>query len=371
MTTLRSIADQVGVAVSTVSRVLNGSPEARVTEEVRQRILAVADELGYSPNLYARGLALGRGSHISVCTWVAMTHHSARRARAIVSAAAESGYPVVATDGSSSVGGSEGLFRVIQSQLPAACVLVSGGWRPDEMGWVVEQLHERGVHCLVVDSSWPLDPSVPCDTIRADRTQGAALAVSHLIERGHRHIALVTLLRITGRREGYEQALDEHGIAERYIAPLDPDIPYQDDFALVECAREQIRELLEEHPRITALFCSSDVMAAAGMVVAQEMGLRVPDDLTVVGFDNDTFGAFLPVPLTTIEHPLDDFNEATTRLLSARLGGDDGPWRRERADYRLVERASTTPASSEDINTAFKALSDARTDAALSGEINA
>jgi LacI family transcriptional regulator len=339
MTTLRDIANEVGVAVSTVSRVLNGSPDARVTDAVRARIIAAAERLAYHPNHYARGLALGRGSHISVCTWVAMTHHSAHRARAIRRAASDTDYPVVTTDGASD--GRDGLLRILLSHLPAACVLVSGGWRPHQMEPVVRALYENGVHCLVVDSSWPLDSSVPCDTIRADRTQGATLAVEHLVERGHRHIGLVSLLRITGRLDGYEQVLDRHGISERYIAPLDPHIPYEDDVALTACAREQTRELLEENPQITALFCSSDVLALAAMGAAEELGLRIPDDVAVVGFDNDTFSGFLPVPLTTIEHPLDEFREATTRLLRARLDGDGGPWRREIVDYRLIERAST------------------------------
>ncbi|MGI5820018.1 MAG: LacI family DNA-binding transcriptional regulator [Armatimonadota bacterium] len=343
MATMRDIANEVGVAVSTVSRVLNGSPDARVTDQVRERILAAADELGYSPNIYARNLALGRGSHITVCNWTAMTHIAAHRAREIQQAATDTGRAVVAIDAASLSSVPDDLVRVVVSQLPAACVLVSGGWRPPQMVPAVTKLHQHGVHCLVVDSSWPLDPSVPCDTVRADRTQGAALAVSHLIERGHRHIGLVSLLRITGRLEGYKKALDEHGISERYIAPLDPEIPYRDDVALTECARRQVHDLLTENPQITALFCSSDVLALAGMGAVQELGRRVPDDVAIVGFDNDTFGGFLPVPLTTIEHPLDEFHEMTTRLLSARLDGDDGPWRRERAKYRLIERASTAP----------------------------
>ncbi len=326
--------------MSTVSRVLNGSPDSRVTEGVRRRILAAADELDYSPNLYARGLALGRGLHITVCTWSAVTHLSAQRAHEIHTAAVATDRQVIAIDGAALSSPYE-LLRLLTSQLPAACVFVSGGWRPDTIEPVVTTLHERGVYCLVVDSSWPLDPTTPCDTIRADRTQGAALGVSHLIDRGHRHIALVSLLRITGRLEGYEEALSAHGISERYIAPLDPDIPYRDDVALTECARQQTCQLIEESPQLTGLFCSSDVLAVAAMGAVRDLGLRVPDDVAIVGFDNDTFGAFLPIPLTTIEHPLDEFREATTKLLAGRLDGEDGPWRRERVDYRLIKRATT------------------------------
>lgn len=341
MPTLRDIAQEVGVAVSTVSRVLNSSPDARVTAEVRERIIAAAHALGYSPNYYARGLVLGRGPQIAVCTWTAMTHIAAHRARTILGAAAGTGRPVVAVNGAPLPGTPADLLRVVTSHLPAACVLVSGAWRPPQMTEVVTGLHGHGVHCLVVDSSWPLDPQVPCDTVRADRTQGAALAVSHLIERGHRHIALVSLLRITGRFEGYEKALSEHGIGERYVAPLDPEIPYRNAEGLAACGREQVRQLLIDNPQITAFFCSSDVLALAAMGAVESVGRRVGDDVAVVGFDNDTFGAFLPVPLTTIEHPLDEFEAMTTRLLSARLEGDDGPWRREIVDYRLIERAST------------------------------
>lgn len=342
MATLQDIADEVGVAISTVSRVLNGTPDARVTDEVRQRVLSTADALGYVPNLYARGLARGRGSHASVCVWSMMSHSSSLRNRAISRAAANVYAQTITTD-VSPMSSPDELLQLLNSQLPQACILVSGSWRPDTMARVVQHLHGRGVHCVVVDSSWALDPSVPCDTVRADRTSGSKLAVSHLIEQGHRHIGIVSLLRITGRVAGYEEALDEQGITDRYIAPLDPDIPYLDDVALADCAEQSTRDLLKRHPCITGLFCGSDVLALAAMRGLDALGLRVPEDVAVVGFDNDTWSRYLPVPLTTIEHPLDELQEKTQELLEARLHEQGGPWRRERAKYRLIERASTAP----------------------------
>jgi LacI family transcriptional regulator len=341
MATLQDIADRAEVAVSTVSRVLNGRPEARVTDEVRKRILAVADDLGYRPNAYARGLANGRGGQIVLAFWSASSHYSARRVAAIEQSLRHGQRPVMSIDAASVPRGPGPLLDLLGTQLPDAIVLIGGSFTADEMAEVVSHLHSRRVRCIVADLPWDVPADAPCDTVRADRDQGAALQMNHLLDLGHRHIGFVSLTNLTGRLAGYERALEAGSISERYIAPLDPAVQYGNYPLLGPLARSQTREMLERNPQVTALVCGTDVLALAAMQGLQELGLGVPDDLSVVGYDNDVWTEFLPVPLTTVEHPLDDISHEVKRILAARLGGDESPWQRVALDYRLIDRAST------------------------------
>lgn len=342
MAVLKDIATYVGVDISTASRVLNGKPEARVTEDVRQRILQTAQELGYRPNVYAQGLARGRGSQITLVFWTAASYYSSCRVRAIKGLLANPQHPVVSIDAASLPSHSpQVLMDLLGSQLPEAVVFIGGSMPAEKIGEVVRQMHQRGVHCVIVDLPWEVPMEVPCDTVRADRIQGAMLPINHLLDLGHRHIGFVSQVVLTGRLEGYERALAARGISERYVAPLDPQTPHGNYAVLGPLAREQTQELLERHPQISALFCGTDVLALAAMQGVHSLGLRVPEDVSVVGYDNDPWTEFLPVPLTTVNHPLDDIAAAVSDILWARLGGDNRAWRRLQLDYRLIEREST------------------------------
>lgn len=342
MATLQDIADRAEVAVSTVSRVLNGRPEARVTDVVRERILSVADELGYRPNAYARGLALGRGGQVVLVFWSAASHYSSRRVGAIEQSLRNGERPVMSIDAASMPRDPRSLLDLLGSQLPEAVVFIGGAMHADEMSEMVCSLHARGVHCVVADLPWDVPDDDPCDTVRADRDRGASLQMNHLLDLGHRHIGFVSLHNQTGRLAGYERELEARGIPERYIAAFDPRMRYGDYPVLGPWAREQARQLLERNPHITALVCGTDVLAVAAMQGLQELHLRVPDDVSVVGYDNDVWTEFLPVPLTTVEHPLDEISDEVKRILTARLQGDHSSWQRVALEYRLITRASTS-----------------------------
>jgi len=336
---LLDIAQRVGVSVSTVSRVLNDRPDARVSDALRSDILTTAAELGYRPNHFARALRRGRGSHVTVCVWSYPGHFSPRRTSAIPAAAAAVRKPVVTIDAAHLQPIPEGVLELLLSQLPEVAVFVGGSWQTPDMVKVVNELHARDVHCVLADLDEEMDPELPCDTVRADRAQGSALAVTHLADQGHRHIGLVSSVRTLGRHKGYMHALTESGLTQRYIASLDP-WP-ADQLARIDRAREATRVLLETHPQVTALFCATDVIALAAMQAARSVGRRVPEDLAVAGFDNDLWTHCLPTPLTTVEHPLDGMTLAVQDILSARLAGDEAAWRRLVLDYRLITRAST------------------------------
>lgn len=343
MATLRDIALRAGVAVSTVSRVLNARPDVSVTEPVRERILSAAQELGYRPNHYARGLVRGRGTQIALVFWSAAYQIASRRLRAVEHALVSLGHPVVSTDAASLPPGPEPLLDLLTSQLPEAVVSVGVTLHGQAMAEVLRVLQEREVHCIVADLHQYVGTELPCDVVYADREQGVNAAMNHLLGLGHRDIGLVHWKGDTYRYRGYERPLEAAGIDARYLALTETAATDDDYYALGSSAAERTRELLERHPQITALFCRNDLLALGAMQGLHSLGLRVPEDISVVGFDNDPWTALLPVPLTTMASPLDELGERVTQLLGARLAGDHHAPQHVRLAYRLVVRQSTGP----------------------------
>ena len=177
MATLRDIAERAGVAVSTVSRVLNARPGVSVTEPVRKRIFRAARDLGYRPNNYARGLVRGRGTQIVLVFWSAPFQSASRRLRAMERSLADLGHPVVSTDAACLAPGPDALLELLFSELPEAVVLVGANMPLPQIAEVVEALHERQVHCIVADIQRYEGGSPPCDMVHADRQQGVSVAM--------------------------------------------------------------------------------------------------------------------------------------------------------------------------------------------------
>ncbi len=343
MATLRDVAAQAGVAISTVSRVLNARPDASVSAPVRKRIHQVAKDLGYRPNHYARGLVRGHGSQVALVFWSAAYQVASRRLRAIEHALTPLDHPVVSTDAASLPHGAQPLLDLLTPQLPEAVVFVGVTIPTEPIAEVVEELRERDVQCVIADTAQYVVTDLPCDVIRADRHQGMTLAMEHLLNLGHREIGLIHWHTEPERYAPYEDALQEAGISSRYTAFTDIASDDEAYYALGTQAAERTRELLEENPQITALCCRNDLLALGAMQGLQSLGLRVPEDLSIIGFDNDPWTSLLPVPLTTMAAPLAEMADAVAEALGSRLDGDDGSWRHEIFHYELRPRASTGP----------------------------
>ncbi len=332
--TIRDIAEKVGVAPSTISRVLNNKADARVTEKTRRRILNTARELGYAPNLHAQALTSGRSSLINFVVGTIENQALAMKAWRLHAVVRQLGHEVMSTD-VSSLSDLERAAQVLLVSRPSAVVWLYHQWKAERLSQLFDRLHSEEVYTLFVDCPKPLPASIPCDALMVSRADGAYLATSHLIERGHRNIGLIAT-EGTSRLEGYVRALNEHGIERRYVEFHDPaDPPGGGKIAA--------QRLLGNYPDVSAIFCNSDLVAVGVMQGLDEMGIRVPEDMAVVGYDNDPWTAFLPVPLTTVAHPVDELCRQTLSLLEGRLDGDESGWRRIEIGSRLIVRASSSP----------------------------
>ncbi len=327
--TIRDVAAAAGVSVATVSRALRGLPS--VAPATREKVETVARELRYVPDPYASNLSSATNDTIIVAIPFTGQWYYAQLVSSVEAVATAAGY-----DMRLHVAGDDDQRRhLLEVVLPQArrvdgVILVD---IPIDQG-EVHQLTERGLHLVAVGQH--VDGIV---TVRIDNYGAAFEATTHLVDLGHRRIGLIggmpdgrTELSIPGEREnGYIAALESAGI------PVDEELIVNGNFSIAggcDTARQLLA--LDEPP--TALFAISDEMAAGAMQAARELGLAVPGDLAIVGFDDHEFAGAMG--LSTVRQPVAEQGEAAMQAL---LDAADGqPWGEDRIlEHELVARITT------------------------------
>ncbi|KAB8188691.1 LacI family DNA-binding transcriptional regulator [Nonomuraea phyllanthi] len=324
--TIRNVAERAGVSKSLVSLVLRGSPH--VSEHRRQAVLQAARELGYRPNAVARSLVEGR-THL-VGALVADLHNP---------------FYAEFLDGLQESLHGDGLRMLIGNSQ----------WDPAFEDEAVEAFLELRVDGLVLLGIAPTSetlieataytPTVVVgerdieldvvDIVVDDDRLGARLAIDHLVELGHKRIAHIEGRR-SSRCEGYLVAMRRHSLA--------PYIMVEAADSTEEGGKEAALALLTRDPRPTAIFAANDVVALGVLAAAGELGLRVPEDLSVVGYDNTHLAASHHVSLTSIDQARRTMGRSAAALLSDRIG-DPGKGSRLREIHpELIVRRSTGPA---------------------------
>lgn len=316
--TMAEIAEQSGVSLSTVSLVLRDKPG--VGDETRQRVLDVAKELGYilkspmspyGPSLTNIGLILkaepGRipqsnqfYSHV-----LAGIEESCRKRQINLLYAAmtvdEDSHPLE-------------LPRILTEDDVADGLLLVGAFLNETLAQVVQR---RSTPVVLVDAYALADAY---DSVVSDNFAGAYQAASYLIERGHRHIGLVgghpqAYPSIRERQSGYMRALKDRGIPDRYLGRCH--VIDANEVA------EATSDLLRRNPQITALFAVNDESALTAMDVAQDLGRRVPDDLSIIGFDNIDLAGCVTPALTTMHVDKVGMGRLAVHLLINRVNHPD------------------------------------------------
>jgi LacI family transcriptional regulator len=329
-TTIAEVAVQAGVGSSTVSRVLNGG---QVSSKARARVLAVMEELDYRPRASARSLVTGATGTLALVIPF-FTHPSAiERVRGVLAAVGDTDYELVVCNVASPAHRDEYLGRRAPFDRSDGMLLVSLAPTDGE----AEAYLRAGAPVVLLDAFHPMLPSV-----RTDDVAGGMLATRHLIELGHERIAFVGdrpdpgfgFVSSDRRREGYRRALAEAGLEAS--GELEREGPHGRPVA-----HRLTRELLSLPEPPTAIFAASDTQALGVLEAAGFEGFGVPDDLSVVGFDDVEVAAY--VGLTTVHQPLaDSGRRGVERLVAALDGADDGA-QDERLELRLEVRRTTAP----------------------------
>ncbi|HID89624.1 MAG TPA: LacI family transcriptional regulator [Anaerolineales bacterium] len=295
--TSRDVARLAGVSRTTVSLVLNNVPDVKISPETRQRVLDAARQLNYYPDISARRLVSGK-THTVALVWHRGPDSTYRDAflpgllQGITRAARHYGYHL--------------LFRPIDPDDPDdVYVELARGHHTD--GLVLSGPRADDPHLLdLYQDGFPLVlhgqlPGTDIPSVDVDNVRGAIQAVRHLLALGHRRIGMITnapLAYISSRQrlDGYRQALEEAGL------PYDPELVRFGDFD-EESGREAMLSLLDLPTPPTGIFVASDMVAIGALRAILDQGLRVPEDIAIVGFDDIAAARFVSPPLTTIRVP--------------------------------------------------------------------
>jgi len=285
---IKDIARAAGVSHSTVSRALRDSP--LVKEETKARIRRLAEELGYSPSAIARGLVTRRTGTIGLVITTISDPFASEIVRGIEETALDRGYSVILCNSNTDPQRELAAVQMLREKRVDAIIV--GASRMGELYMpYLKSLHIPIVlaHC---EHSGTYAFSVTTDDL-----QGGAAATEYLISLGHRRIAYITgpatALSSQRRQEGYLRALAAHNLPTEanLITP---------GTGRAEGGQEGARRLLSLSPLPTAIFCYNDMTAIGALAEIKRHGLRVPEDISLVGFDDILFAAYVDPPLTTM-----------------------------------------------------------------------
>ena len=330
--TMAEIADLAGVSMATVSRVINGRDG--VSDAKRAAVQRVVDERGYRPTLGARSLSAGRTGLVAVTVpWIAPSYFTLtiagvtaaldeRDLRAVLCPTAERrGSELAALD------------ELLHGTADGAVLIL-----PTASAQSLHSLVERGHRLVIIDPIERVGRDVPA--VSSAHAAGADEAVRHLLELGHRRIAAITgphaRVATAQRLRGYHSALAGAGLLP------DPALVVESDFML-SGGRAAAERLLELPEPPTAIFAFNDSLAIGAMQVARARGLRLPEELSIVGFD-DTGEAELVTPaLTTVRQPLKEMGKMGAAMLARLLAGEQPEALHVELATQLIVRESTAP----------------------------
>jgi LacI family transcriptional regulator len=324
--TIRDVAERAGVSVATVSKVIND--RYGVAADTHAKVRAVIAELGYEASIVAQSLRNHRTNVIGILV-ADIEPFSAELLKGAAKAMAGTGFELV--------------------------VYSAGGRAEDRVGW--EQRYLSRLSGTLIDGAMLVTPTVvdvrygapvvavdphagssSLPTVDSDNLRGAALAVEHLLALGHRRIAMVT-----GRPDLESSALRERGYREALAAagvPVDEAL-LQVGAYQAAASTQAARRLLDAPEPPTAIFAANDTSAIATIAVAQELGLRVPEDLSVVGFDNLPESVLSSPQLTTVEQRIHEMGARAMEMLVRLIRGEAIERPHVTLDTRLVVRQTT------------------------------
>jgi LacI family transcriptional regulator len=306
---IRDVAARAGVGVGTVSRVLNDAPG--VADATRRRVRTVMKELGYRPSSTARNLSLGRTQTLCVIAPFFTSPSVVERLRGIDDVVADTPYDLTMFNIETREQRRAALRRIARRERVDGVIIISLPLTANE----VRTLERDGLPAVLVDVRTSILPHVAIDDV-----EGGAIAARHLIEAGHRRVAFVGDVKdesfgfASGERrlEGFRSVLGEAGVA------LSAAYVKRGPFGR-ESAGRLTRQLLELRRRPTAIFAASDVQAFGVLDAAARAGVAVPEDLSVIGFDDIELAA--AIGLTTVRQPLRESGRIGAQMLLRALDG--------------------------------------------------
>ena len=335
--TLADVAQMAGVVAMTASRAINQS--GYVSAEVRQRVSEAVKKLNYRPNMVARQLRSRHLNAIGILLPDIANPFSTELVNGVKQVFDEAGYTTfIATTSGSIHQERASLQAFVDHRVDGFIVATRGKMMGDE---VLRDVSRGGIPTVTIGRPVKL---VSVDCVTANHWQGAFDAVTHLISIGHRDIGFIGISpedRLSLRRyRGYAAALEQAGLEIRNEYIVGP--PNAPAFATQEDGFAGMVKLSQLHRPPSAIFARNDFTAIGAMRAAHTLGMRVPDDVAVAGFDNIPLAAYTTPPLTTVAQPITEQGAAAAKLLLNRITATNpGAAKKISMECRLIVREST------------------------------
>ena len=334
MKTMKDVARRARVSVSTVSHVLNGT--RKVSEETRGDVLAAVEELSYRPNLLAKGLKTRRTYTIGLLISDIQNSFFTSVVRGVEDEALSRGYHLFLCNTDEDPEREDEYITELAKKRVDGLMVAPSARRGDHVG----RLRDEGVPFIFVDRDVE---GVDADVVSVDNRAGMRLIAEHLVGLGHRRIAMISgpLDKASGseRHLGLRDALADLGVE------LEDTLVHFGDFR-TSSGREGARELLGLPSPPTALVTANNQMTLGALLAINEMGLGVPGDVSVVGFDDPEWAPLTGPPLTTLAQPTYEMGVRAAEMLLDRIEtGPDEESRKVLLEPWLVVRESTGPAT--------------------------
>ena len=299
--TIVDVAREANVSYSTVSRVVNNFPY--IKPETRERVEAAMMKLGYVANLKARSLAGGRSQIVGMLIYELDTSYHVEIVKGVDAEIANSGYDLMLSTTHKRKGKESTYVTQLTQGMADGLLIVL----PRNLEAYKGDLDQKRFPYVLIDH-----PGLGCNTVLTANWQGAYDATKYLIELGHRRIGfvmgLIEIASAQDRLAGYQTALRDYGLW------VDPELICKGDF-LEQSGYEAVLKFLALAQPPTAVFASSDMCAFGVMKGVQEAGWRVPEDISVVGFDDIPEASYMRPRLTTVRQPLRRMGQVATRIL--------------------------------------------------------
>lgn len=309
--TLYDVARLAGVSPATVSRVLSGNP--KVTPENRERVLRAVRELGYRPNLIASALTTKQTRTLGLLVPDISNPFFAEICRAVEESCLARGFSLVICNTDEKQDREQAHVDLLRQKGVDGLIFASA---TVTQSTVIGTLRDEGFPLVLIARE---PDQVEVDAIAADDFQGGYIATRHLIGLGHRRIALLAgPLRTKPalfRKKGFEAALEEAGI------PLDPALVRPCEFNIAG-GREAAAEILDSAGRPpTAIVAGNDMIAVGAMRTLRQRGFRIPEEISITGYDHTVLADVTEPPLTSVESPTGEMGRHAVELLLSRVAG--------------------------------------------------
>ena len=337
MATMADVARESHVSVATVSRLLN--KQETVSPETAARVYAAIEKLSYEPNLLARNFRKNESRVILILSPNVTNPYYAHILSGIGDAAAELGYSALIFNTADDPAREKEALEMLKKRRADGAILMSSN---KDCSWLLDYANRYPiVQCC------EYDPKVDIPHVSIDNYRATQEAIEYLINLGHKRIAIISsendYISTNLRLKAYKDTLEKHG-----ITPLDEYIRYASRDYSFKSGKTKAKELLAIDPCPTAIFCISDTLALGAITAVKEVGCQVPDDVTVIGFDDVEHTTMFHPYITTIAQPCYELGKQSAHLLYGQMTQRNEMPRQLVLEHRLIIRESSAPAKKLD-----------------------